>query len=183
MKDRLAFLGSVLREYWFPLIPLSSLYLAANVALYAYIFNGDPLQLYRSYPLSYTVPFTAFTALISILTGILAVLIIAKLREVRAKTLGLGATGLLFGSLAAGCPGCVFGLFPLLLGFFGLGGTLAVLPLKGIEFQIVTVVLLGIGIFSLSKEADLTCEVRGTASRRGRSPQSAAPRPSRTQGK
>lgn len=139
--------------------PLSLIYLLATIATYWYIYRGDLSQFYGGFHLSYTVAFTILTVLISALLGILLTLIIAKIREVRIKTLGAGVTGVAIGALAVGCPGCIFGLFPLLLGFLGVGGTLAILPWNGIEFQILTVILLCVSILSLGKESDVTCKV------------------------
>lgn len=141
------------------LIPFSFLYALGTLALYTYIYNGRPLSFYSHFHATYTVSFTVLTLLISLLFGILLTLVVAKIREVKMKSLGVGMTGVVFGALAMGCPGCIFGLFPLLLGFLGIGGTLAVLPFNGVEFQIATVILLSISIFLLGKETDLSCDL------------------------
>lgn len=146
------------RRYLF--LILSPLYLLGTALLYAYIYNGDPRAFYHTYPWTYTLPFTLFTVLISVLLGGVITLFVARLREVRLKSAGLGAMGVFVGSLAAGCPGCLFGLFPLVLGFFGISGTLALLPWNGIEFQIATVALLGLSAYTLSGETDVSCKVR-----------------------
>lgn len=139
--------------------PLSTIYLLATIATYGYIYEGDLLLFYSTSHLPYTVAFSVLTVIISALLGILITLVIAKIREVRMKTLGAGVTGVAVGALAVGCPGCIFGLFPLVLGFFGVGGTLAVLPWNGVEFQVVTVALLCVSILSLGKESDVTCRI------------------------
>lgn len=159
---RMQFLVKTLRERpWRVLVwPLSIVYLVATIALYEYIYNGTLVQFYRTFPAYYTVSFTAFTIVISILFGVVLTLFLAKIREIRLKGAGLGITGIFFGALAAGCPGCVFGLFPIVLSLFGISGTLAILPFNGLEFQALTVLLLLSSIFFLAKESEIACEIK-----------------------
>ena len=142
------------------LLALSPIYLLATVALYAYIYNGSPDELYYLFPWTYTVPFTLLTILISILLAMVIALTIERIEEIKLKSAGLGVAGIVIGSLAAGCPGCIFGLFPLLLSLFGVTGTLALLPWNGIEFQILTVGLLLLNLYFLGAETELACKTR-----------------------
>jgi hypothetical protein len=142
-----------------PVAGFAALYLLFNVATVIYI-HGSLLQFYRSMYLSYTIPFTALTLLLSVTFGIAAMLFVAKLREIRLKSAGLGFTGLLFGGLAAGCPGCYFGLFPILLSLFGISATLAILPFNGLELQILGIIAMCASIITLAKGTDVVCELR-----------------------
>lgn len=155
------FIFSMIRQkpyrYW--IAPAMLIYFALMLAVYSYIYNGNVLAFFNGFPLWYTLGYTVMILVTSILLGVLLVLFVAKIREVRAKSLGLGVTGLVFGSLAAGCPGCIFGLFPILLGMFGIGGTLAILPFNGLEFQMLTVAFLLAALYFIARETDVSCEV------------------------
>jgi hypothetical protein len=139
--------------------PLSLLYLCIAFGTILYIHNSLP-AFYKGMYASYTVPFTILTIITSIQLGVALTLIIAKIRELRAKSAGLGIVGIAIGSLAAGCPGCFFGLFPLFLSAFGISATLAILPFNGLELQTASAIILGLSIYTLGKETDLSCEIR-----------------------
>lgn len=153
---------SLLRErpYNYLIAPLSLLYIVITAGVYYYIYNGNPIALYKLFPLHYTIPFTIFTIIISLLIGLTIALFFAKLHELHLKSAGVGVIGVMIGSLAAGCPGCFFGLFPLVLSFFGVTGTLAILPWNGLEFQVITISMLSLSVWMLAKETDLTCKVK-----------------------
>lgn len=141
--------------------PLSLLYLVANYFIYRYMYNNNILDFYTAFPPWYTTTFTTLTVIISALFGLVITLFIAKIREVRMKSAGFGIAAGLFGGLAAGCPGCVFGLFPVVAGALGFGGglTLAVLPWNGIELQVLTALMLLVSLFFLAEETTITCDL------------------------
>ena len=61
---------------------------------------------------------------------------------------GIGTVG----GLAAGfCPLCVVGLFPLIFGLFGITFSFAALPLKGIEVQLVVILILILSLILLRR--------------------------------
>lgn len=61
------------------------------------------------------------------------------------------------GGLAAGiCPLCVTGLFPLILGLFGITFTFASLPFKGLEVQVVSILLLSLSFWMLVRRHSFT---------------------------
>lgn len=65
----------------------------------------------------------------------------------------LGSLGAFGGLLGGACPACIAGLFPAFLGLFGVVGfSLNVLPLMGLEIQILSSGLLTWSILLLSKE-------------------------------
>ncbi len=59
----------------------------------------------------------------------------------------------IFGGFATGiCSACVAGLFPLILGVFGIGFSFLSLPLKGMEIQLILIVLLLTNLYFLTKK-------------------------------
>ena len=67
------------------------------------------------------------------------------------------ALGIFAGVLGGACPGCFVGLFPAVLGLFGVTASLSVLPFYGLEIQAASIVLLIVAIFFLTKET--VCKV------------------------
>jgi|SRR3989344_7517550 len=63
----------------------------------------------------------------------------------------LTGVGTLGGLVAGVCPLCVTGLFPIIFGLFGLSFSLASLPFKGLEVQVVAIVLLLSSLYLLRK--------------------------------
>ena len=64
----------------------------------------------------------------------------------------LTSIGTLGGLVAGVCPLCVTGLFPLIFGLFGLSFSLASLPFKGLEVQVVVIVLLLFSLYLLKNK-------------------------------
>lgn len=62
---------------------------------------------------------------------------------------GLGTLG----GLATGfCPLCITGLFPLIFGLLGISFSFAALPLKGIEIQLLVIIILSLSLYLLNKK-------------------------------
>lgn len=101
------------------------------------------------------------TIIISIFFGILFSMVLyrTKLLKPLSKNPGLLATiGIFLGIFAPGCTACGIGLISAL----GVGAvTLSLLPLNGLEISILSIILLGIGIFQMSKKINkgLICGV------------------------
>jgi hypothetical protein len=115
---------------------------------------------------SYTIPYTILTILLSIIFGISATLLIVRVKEIRAKSAGLGLIGVILGGLAGSCPGCYFGLFPLVMSFFGISATLAILPLHGLELQVLAIIALCASVITLARSVDPTCDLPAKAKRK-----------------
>jgi hypothetical protein len=64
----------------------------------------------------------------------------------------LAVTGGVGGLIVGVCPLCVTGIVPLVLGFFGIGFSLASLPFQGIEVQALIVAVLLAGVYFLRKQ-------------------------------
>jgi len=161
MKRRYDHILQILRERPYKTLvwPLSLIYALFVVIVYIYMYNGHPLDFFTSFPRWYTITATTFHVIITLLTGVAITLFIAKIHELRLKSAGVGITGLLFAALAAGCPGCFFGLFPIVMSFFGITATLAILPFNGLELQVVTICMLLLSVFFLAKETEVACEL------------------------
>jgi len=61
---------------------------------------------------------------------------------------GIGTLG---GLMAGVCPLCVTGLFPLIFGIFGLSFSLASLPFKGLEIQVLAIAVLLYSLYLLKR--------------------------------
>jgi hypothetical protein len=160
LNDRVAHIREILgaRPYSLMLLPLSLLY-AIGILVFLYSIYGSPAAYIHSSYWYHSIPFIAFGVVNSILFGVSLTLSLAKIKEIRLQTAGLGLTSILFGSLAIGCPGCFFGLFPVVLSFFGITGTLALLPLHGVEFQLLTLAVLLVSIYSLGARTVVSCDI------------------------
>jgi len=139
-------------------------YLLANGIVILYIY-GSFLKYFRTLSALYTIPYTILTVIGAMLFGLAVVLVIEQVHQLRLKGAGLSLAAIFAGSLAAGCPGCAFGLFPIVLSFFGISGTLAILPFYGIELQVLSLVLLFLSCYVLAKEPAAVCKVRRRLSR------------------
>lgn len=102
---------------------------------------------------------TMFTLLTVLVAGFVALnlnLAIMKFRELKKVNgaSGLTALGIFLGILGGACPGCIVGLFPVVMGFFGgFGYSLSVFPYDGLELQVLSLILLVVGAGLMSKPA------------------------------
>lgn len=105
-----------------------------------------------------------YTILIAILVGVNIAMIVYLVRKRRGmigqKGAALGAGGAISGALGVGCAACGSFLLSTILASFGAASALVLLPLKGGEFGIASVVLLGVtlGIVSNKIAEPLACE-------------------------
>ncbi|MEK6871809.1 MAG: hypothetical protein AABX16_02805 [Nanoarchaeota archaeon] len=93
------------------------------------------------------------TLVIGILVSLNGVLVYMKYQERKKCKEGVAlASAGGIGGLAVGvCPLCVTGIFPLLLGFFGISFSFANLPFEGIEIQLLTIIILFASLVILNK--------------------------------
>src|SRR3989338_5615765 len=94
-----------------------------------------------------------FTILIGILVSVNSVYAYIKYKERKncLKESIVATAGGIGGLIVGVCPLCVTGLFPLIFSFLGVGFSFASLPLKGIEVQILVIIILLISLFMLNK--------------------------------
>lgn len=113
---------------------------------------------------NFSVLSATYTILIAILVGVNVAMIVYLVRKRRGmigqKGVALGAGGALSGALGVGCAACGSFLLSTILASMGAASALALLPLKGGEFGIASVALLGVtlGIVSNKISEPLVCE-------------------------
>ncbi len=101
------------------------------------------------YYVSGIVPFAAIL-IVSALSGIAISIFIYQIdiaKSIVGKGNLMGFGGIFSGSLSAGCSACS----ATLISMFGVAGGLAVFPLKGLEFSVLSIVVLTISIYFLLK--------------------------------
>ncbi len=147
-------------SYLFSFIFIVLLYLGINILVNQMYVTG-PSVLVSFNPL-FLIPFLTLHGIVAVLVGLSINLAHIKYTELKAvqavnKESGITALGIFGGLLGGACPGCFAGLFPAVLGLFGISASLSVLPLYGLEIQAFSAVLLGVSIFLLTKPA--VCEI------------------------
>lgn len=98
-----------------------------------------------------------FSVIISLLLGIFVALVIYRFKLIRnsSKKLGFfGTLGFFFGVFAAGCPSCGSVVFAL----FGAPLALMLLPFKGLEIKVLSILLLVWSNYSISRKL-VSCNV------------------------
>ena len=118
-----------------------------------YFFNG--FYLFFNYYLKYY-PWLniLFTLISGILFGINFSLIIYRFKEIKSYSneSGVGIFTGVISLFSAGCPVCSFSILTLLIPSVGITFSLAILPFKGLEIQLLGIMILLISIFILTKE-------------------------------
>ena len=107
----------------------------------------------------FLIPFALFNFLIvPSLVALTITLSFIKIKEAFSlKSTGIGFAGLFGGIMGGACPGCLVGLFPAILGIFGISASLSSLPFYGLEIQLFSSILLVWAIFLLTKSP--VCEI------------------------
>ena len=95
-----------------------------------------------------------FSITIAALVACNVVLAYLKYQERKRCHAASAVTGVgTLGGFAAGlCPVCISGLLPIIFGFFGVSFTFAVLPFKGLELQVLVIVLLTFNYWYLRRK-------------------------------
>lgn len=97
-----------------------------------------------------------YTIAIAILFGVVVAMVVHLMRKNRSQlesnTVAAGLGGIGSGILGVGCAACGSFLLMTILSSFGAVGALALLPLKGGEFGVLSVALLLISLFLISKK-------------------------------
>ena len=109
----------------------------------------------------------AFSAVaIPLLFGVDIAMIAYFLRQKRARLprgeIATSVGGAASGAVAAGCAACGSFLLVTILSFFGASGALALLPLRGAEFSLLSIALLLLSIFLIARKiaTPVVCELR-----------------------
>lgn len=143
-------------------VALTLFVVSLNVQLVADVVVGGPLPLEnRATILLELYPFvgTSFGAVqgvlllvVAALTGVDVAVAVYHFREhgVSLREGGTSAAGVLFGTLGAGCAACGSAILLGILSLFGAGSLVLLLPLEGLEFALVAVLVLLLSIYWLA---------------------------------
>ena len=107
---------------------------------------------------SFVILFLVFNLSVAVLIATNINLIVLKYKEIKQKEKNLTALGTMVGLFGGACPGCFVGVFPAVLGIFGITASISILPLYGIELQILSAIFLLTSIHFLTKPS--TCKMK-----------------------
>ena len=144
------------RPHVFYFIGIFLAYIALNLIINKFY---ETTNIFKTFVLWFIIPFLFFNfLLIPFLVAFTINLSVLRFKEAGFGS-HTGATGFgIFGGILGGaCPGCFVGLFPAFLGLFGVTASLSVLPLYGLELQILSAALLITAVIFLTR--DIVCEV------------------------
>lgn len=145
-------LGTFLLAVWFPNLGLIGAVLGDR-GLPLTTRLGFPLNLLGGIGTNFSLLSAGYTAAIAVLFGVNSAMIVYLLRQRRAaagRGVALGAGGIASGVLGIGCAACGSLIAGAVFSFVGTAGALAVLPLNGEEFGILSVVLLLVSLLLTS---------------------------------
>ena len=122
-----------------------------------------PLNLLESITTNFTLLAATYTIVIALLIGVnlsLSTYQVHRQRQFSAGSAGASSLGVASGVLGIGCPACNSLVLMSILGITGGAGVIGLLPLKGGEFGILGVLLLGVATYLLAKQITkpLICE-------------------------
>ena len=147
-----------------------------NIGLLAEVFgvSSTPLEtklklawsLLGSIRTNFSLLSASYTIAIAILFGLNIAMIIYLIKRAKGaisrKDAATGLVGVASGALGIGCAACGSFILSATLASFGAASALAILPFRGGEFGILSVILLAISIFLISKRiaVSLTCNIK-----------------------
>jgi len=141
------------KPYSFYFIFFFLLYLALNI--YINKLHVTYRLLYHN--LYYGIPMVILSISVAAFVAMNINLIIMKFKElkkVNSSAGGITTIAIFLGIMGGACPGCIVGLFPIVMGMFGGAAfSLSVLPFYGLELQVASLILLIIGARLMSKPA------------------------------
>ena len=126
----------------------------------AHIYEKSIVLYSQLFGIGFTLVTLVLNLAIAIFFGIYIALLFYKKEVVKNKSIsdkitGIGGTAAAI--LASGCPACGLPLFA----FLGFGAFISYLPYKGIEIKIISLILLLISIYLITKniEKNLACKI------------------------
>jgi len=145
-------MAAFLLAVWFPNLGLIGAVLG-DESLPLATRLGFPLSLLGGIGTNFSLLSAGYTTAIAVLFGVNSTMIVYLLRQRRAaagRGVALGAGGVASGVLGIGCAACGSLIAGAVFSFVGTAGALAVLPLNGEEFGILSVVLLLVSLLLTS---------------------------------
>lgn len=144
------------KPYVFIFIFIFVLYLILNIILSQFYITIRLIPYYLSTIKWFELVLSEFLSLIiAFLVSTNFTLVYLKWKErkiIKGRTF-VASLGAIAGFSTGICTACVSGLFPLIFGFFGVGFSFLSLPLKGIEIQIIVILLLVVNFYFLNKNS------------------------------
>src|SRR3989344_4288793 len=148
------------------LVILAIAILLPRLSLISYIFSSDSFGLFEKWKLLFSLigtlksNFSNWSLLMLIVlaffTGLNVALIIYYFKKrhdiLKATGSGLGILAIISGVLGIGCASCGSVILTSVIGFTAAVSFLGVLPLKGLEFGLLAIILFIVSIFILSKK-------------------------------
>ncbi|MEF8838570.1 MAG: hypothetical protein V5A18_03585 [Haloarculaceae archaeon] len=153
---RYALLGVLMTGVAISLIAFSQNLSLVSFALQGSLALGDRfdvlLGLYPFLGTSFTVLTSVVLLLVAILVGADIALVVYHLREheLRAAESSGSVAGVFLGVLGAGCAACGSAILVGVLSLFGAAGLVTALPLEGLEFALLAVVVLLLSMYWLA---------------------------------
>ena len=148
--------ATIRKPYLYSFITIFIVYLIINIIVNK-VYVTAPLLF--SYNLKIIIPYIFLTLLTALLVAANINLVYLKVRDLKnlKKAGSLGFMGIFGGLLGGACPSCFVGLFPALLGLFGITASLSSLPFFGLEILLGSIILLIISLYSLTNSN--TCSI------------------------
>lgn len=159
--------AAFLLAVWFPNFGLIGDVFGRSNAPFA-VKIGVALSLLGGIVTNFSLLSAAYTIAIAVLFGTNVAMIVYLLRQKRAGAAGqnvaIGSGGVVSGVLGIGCAACGSLILSAMAPFLGTAGALAMLPLNGGEFGILSVVLLVVSLLFMSKTIaePVACPLPGT---------------------
>jgi hypothetical protein len=157
-------LGTVSQVLRRPSLAIVAIIISAGLSalFWALTFDLTPTPLPK-YIMMYGPSFTVTTIVmgfaIAILSGINGALVICRKQMTGSlgfkKSAGTSVCSAFTGAIASGCPVCTAPL----LGIFGLGGALALLPFQGLELKAIAIIALGVALYYTAKNVKIACKM------------------------
>ena len=138
--------------YW--TIAIFIVYMLLNILISGFYSTIQLIFIYARtinwYELSISIIFSLIIAGLVAINAIYSYILYKERKKcIEGNTLtGIGTLG---GLMAGVCPLCVTGLFPLIFGIFGLSFSLASLPFKGLEIQVLAIAVLLYSLYLLKR--------------------------------
>ena len=144
------------KPYLFWLIIIFVFYIALAVILSKFYINFKYIIYYlTTINWTYFLISIIFTLIIGFLVALNLVYSYIKYKQHKEfkKETAVTCFGTIGGLSTGVCPVCVSGLFPFLLGTFGISFTYAILPFKGLEIQFLVILVLVTNLYFLHRRS------------------------------
>lgn len=148
-------IGALLFAIWLPNLGLMNKILVTSSAPFEDTLKVA-FSLLGGIRTNFSILSAGYTLVIAVLFGLNIAMVVYVLKRQRTlltkQERAVGFGGMASGALGIGCAFCGSFLLSTALSFFGAAGAIAFLPLRGGEFGILSVILLALTLFLISKK-------------------------------